>query len=63
MTMLHLPVLRAGQPYKSLETVELTHTARGREGFARGALYAAEWIRDRTGFYEFSQLFDEGPGT
>ena len=68
---LHVASVRAGEAFgkhtvgfdSAAETVELTHTARGREGFARGALYAAEWIRDRTGFYEFSQLFDEGPGT
>ncbi|MEE8134844.1 MAG: 4-hydroxy-tetrahydrodipicolinate reductase [Gemmatimonadales bacterium] len=64
---LHVASVRAGEAFgkhtvgfdAASETVELTHTARGREGFARGALYAAEWIRGRTGFYEFSQLFDE----
>ncbi len=41
------------------DTVELKHTARSREGFARGAILAAEWIIGRTGFYEFSDVMDE----
>jgi 4-hydroxy-tetrahydrodipicolinate reductase len=41
------------------DQVTLTHTARSREGFAAGALLAAQWIRGRKGFYEFSQVFDE----
>ncbi len=67
---LHVASLRAGEAFgkhtvgfdAAAETVELTHTARGRAGFAQGALYAAEWIRGRTGFYEFSELFDEVHG-
>ncbi len=41
------------------DTVELRHTARSREGFARGAIVAAEWIVGRTGIYEFSDVMDE----
>jgi 4-hydroxy-tetrahydrodipicolinate reductase len=41
------------------DTVTLTHTARSREGFAAGALVAAEWIQGRTGVYEFSETLDE----
>ncbi|MBK7709483.1 MAG: 4-hydroxy-tetrahydrodipicolinate reductase [Acidobacteria bacterium] len=41
------------------DTIELTHTARSREGFARGAILAAEWIAGRLGFYEFSDVMDE----
>jgi 4-hydroxy-tetrahydrodipicolinate reductase len=44
------------------DTITLRHTARGREGFARGALKAAQWIAGRKGFYEFSEvLFGGGP--
>ncbi len=43
------------------DTITLTHTARSRRGFALGALRAAQWIRGRKGFYEFSEmLFGEG---
>jgi 4-hydroxy-tetrahydrodipicolinate reductase len=37
------------------DTITLRHTARGREGFARGALQAARWIAGKKGFYEFSE--------
>ncbi len=36
----------------SADTITLRHTARNREGFALGAVKAAEWIVGRKGFYE-----------
>jgi 4-hydroxy-tetrahydrodipicolinate reductase len=44
------------------DTLEIRHTARGRAGFADGALLAAKWIRGRKGLYEFSQVIDETLG-
>lgn len=42
------------------DTIELVHTARSREGFASGAIFAAEWIsQGRKGFYEFTDVMDE----
>jgi len=38
------------------ETISVTHTARNREGFAGGAVHAAELLAGRTGFFEFSEL-------
>jgi 4-hydroxy-tetrahydrodipicolinate reductase len=38
------------------DTITLRHTARSREGFARGALKAAQWIAGKQGFYEFSEI-------
>jgi 4-hydroxy-tetrahydrodipicolinate reductase len=38
------------------DTITLRHSARSREGFARGALKAAQWIVGKKGFYEFSEL-------
>jgi 4-hydroxy-tetrahydrodipicolinate reductase len=35
------------------DTITLRHTARSREGFARGALKAAQWIIGKKGFHEF----------
>ncbi len=43
----------------SADTVELIHTARSREGFAAGAILAAEWIVGKKGFYEFTDVMDE----
>ncbi len=41
------------------DTITLTHTARSREGFASGAVLAAEKIAGKKGFYEFSELLFE----
>lgn len=41
------------------DTVTLTHTARSREGFARGALAAAEWVQGREGMYTVSAMVEE----
>ena len=38
------------------DTITLRHTARSREGFARGALTAAKWIVGKQGFHEFSDI-------
>ena len=41
------------------DQVLLQHAARSREGFALGAILAAEWIVGKTGFYEFGDIMDE----
>ena len=41
----------------SADTITLRHAARSREGFARGALKAAQWIGGRKGTFEFSEAF------
>lgn len=38
------------------DTITLRHTARSREGFARGALLAASWIAEKKGVYEFREI-------
>jgi 4-hydroxy-tetrahydrodipicolinate reductase len=38
------------------DTITLRHTARSREGFARGALKAAKWVIGKKGFYEFGEI-------
>jgi 4-hydroxy-tetrahydrodipicolinate reductase len=38
------------------DTITLTHTARSREGFAAGAVLAAEKIIGKRGVYEFPEL-------
>jgi 4-hydroxy-tetrahydrodipicolinate reductase len=61
---LHFSSVRFGQipgthkiMFDSLpDTIELSHTARSREGFAQGALMAAEWIYDKKGFFTFDDL-------
>lgn len=41
------------------DQITLEHLARSREGFASGAILAAEWIAGRKGFYEFADVMDE----
>jgi 4-hydroxy-tetrahydrodipicolinate reductase len=38
------------------DTITLRHVARSREGFARGALQAAQWVRGKRGVFEFSEV-------
>ena len=38
------------------DTIELTHTARDRRGFAAGALLAAQWIRGRRGWFTMKDV-------
>ena len=38
------------------DTITLRHVARSREGFAQGALKAAQWIIGRKGVYTFEQV-------
>jgi 4-hydroxy-tetrahydrodipicolinate reductase len=41
------------------DQILLQHTARSREGFALGAIAAAEWIQGRQGFFEFDAVIRE----
>ncbi len=41
------------------DQILLEHSARSREGFAAGAILAAEWIVGKKGFYEFMDVMDE----
>jgi 4-hydroxy-tetrahydrodipicolinate reductase len=41
------------------DTITLRHTARSREGFARGALSSARWIAGKKGVYEFREIVGE----
>ncbi len=41
------------------DTIELKHTARSREGFALGAVIAAQWIQNKKGFYDIDDLMKD----
>jgi len=66
---LHFASLRVGSVpgthtvmFDSLpDTIELSHVARSREGFARGAVMAAEWLlaSGRSGLIPVDQMFQE----
>lgn len=40
----------------SADTITLRHTARSREGFARGALKAAQWVPGKFGVFKFEDV-------
>ncbi len=41
------------------DTVVIRHSARSRQGFAEGALYAARWVMGKKGLFAFSQVLEE----
>ena len=41
-----------------VDTITLTHEAKGREGFALGAVIAAEWLVSHPGFHTIDDLLD-----
>ena len=41
------------------DTILFTHDAKSRLGFAEGAVRAAEWIKGKTGFYEFPEIVEQ----
>jgi 4-hydroxy-tetrahydrodipicolinate reductase len=41
------------------DTMMLVHDAKNRQGFAEGAVRAAEWLHGKTGFYEFKDIYRE----
>lgn len=41
------------------DQVLLEHAARSREGFAAGAIRAAEWVVGKKGFFEFTDVIDD----
>lgn len=43
------------------DSITITHTARSRNGFARGALKAAEWILPRKGMFTITDMLQESP--
>ena len=64
---LHIASIRAGNIPgvhtvgfdSEADTIELTHNARSRRGFAAGSVMAAEFIVGKKGFFEFKDIIDE----
>lgn len=49
-------IVRATSEY---DVIELRHDAYTRRGFALGAVRGAEWIHDKSGAWEFREIFDQ----
>jgi 4-hydroxy-tetrahydrodipicolinate reductase len=43
-----------------VDMIEFKHTAHNRNGFALGAVLAAEWVHDKKGFFSVEEMFDFG---
>jgi 4-hydroxy-tetrahydrodipicolinate reductase len=43
-----------------VDTIEITHTAHSRKGFALGAVVAAEWILNKTGVFTMKDVLNIG---
>lgn len=43
-----------------VDSISIKHTAHSREGFALGAVIAAEWIHDKTGVYTMKDVLNIG---
>ena len=41
------------------DTILMTHDAKSRIGFAEGAVRGAEWLKGKTGFFEFPEIVDQ----
>lgn len=41
------------------DSIEINHSAKNRNGFAKGSLMAASWIKNQKGFFNFDQVFDQ----
>jgi 4-hydroxy-tetrahydrodipicolinate reductase len=41
------------------DTITIRHTARSRDGFARGALRAARWVAGKKGLFDFRDIVNE----
>ena len=41
-----------------VDSIEFKHTAHNRNGFALGAVLAAEWVQDKKGFFSVEEMFD-----
>lgn len=41
-----------------VDEIEFKHKAHNRAGFALGAILAAEWLQDKNGFYNITDMFD-----
>lgn len=62
---LHFVSLRAGRYFgrheiyfdSPADEIKLTHEAHNRLGFAKGAIFAAEFVKNKKGFYSFEDIF------
>ena len=42
----------------NIDTISISHEAKGREGFAQGAIKAAEWLMDKKGIFTMNDMLN-----
>lgn len=42
----------------SIDEICISHNAHSRDGFVKGALLAADWIKDKKGFFDVKEMFN-----
>lgn len=52
-----VPGTHAINYHSNIDTIQIQHTAHNREGFAFGAVYAAEWLFGKKGVYSTKDVF------
>ena len=57
-----IPARTRSDSTRAADTITLRHTARSREGFALGAIKAAEWVAGKKGFHEFGDILFAAEG-
>ena len=46
--------------HSDIDDISIKHTAHSREGFAQGAVLAAEWLKDKTGVFSMEDMLKIG---
>lgn len=54
----HVPGTHTVIYSSEVDEIEFKHTAHSRAGFALGAVLAAEWVHNKTGFFNITDMFD-----
>jgi 4-hydroxy-tetrahydrodipicolinate reductase len=55
----HIPGTHTLHFDSPVDTLILTHEARNRQGFAHGAIMAAEWLLNRQGFFSIDDMMQD----
>lgn len=55
----HIPGTHTLQFEGPADSITLTHEARNRQGFAEGAVFAAEWLLGKTGFFSLTDMMKD----
>ncbi|WP_341657807.1 dihydrodipicolinate reductase C-terminal domain-containing protein, partial [Blattabacterium cuenoti] len=52
----HVPGIHVVKYESQIEDIKIQHQAHSREGFALGAVIAAEWIQNKKGFFSMKEV-------